>query len=51
MYDTVLAPTGLKVSQYGMLSELNARGAALPTVHELAEELARGEIILDKVGI
>jgi DNA-binding MarR family transcriptional regulator len=39
MYDTVLAPTGLKVSQYGILSELNARGAALPTVHELAEEL------------
>jgi len=39
MYDTVLAPTGLKVSQYGMLSALNARGAALPTVHELAEEL------------
>ena len=39
MYDTVLAPTGLKVSQYGILSALNARGAALPTVQELAEEL------------
>jgi DNA-binding MarR family transcriptional regulator len=39
MYDTVLAPTGLKSSQYGILSELNSRGAALPTVRELAEEL------------
>src|SRR6266481_5230594 len=39
MYDTVLAPTGLKSSQYGILSELHSRGAALPTVRELAEEL------------
>jgi DNA-binding MarR family transcriptional regulator len=39
MYDTVLAPTGLKATQYGILSELNSRGAALPTVCELAEEL------------
>src|ERR1700741_3142365 len=39
MYDTVLAPVGLKSSQYGILSELHSRGAALPTVHELAEEL------------
>jgi len=39
MYDTVLAPSGLKVSQYGILSALNNRGAALPTVQELAEEL------------
>jgi len=39
MYDTVLAPTGLKSTQYGILSELNSRGAALPTVRELAEEL------------
>jgi DNA-binding MarR family transcriptional regulator len=39
MYDTVLAPSGLKVSQYGILSALNARGVALPTVQELAEEL------------
>ena len=39
MYDTVLAPTGLKSTQYGILSELSSRGAALPTVGELAEEL------------
>ena len=39
MYDKALAPTGLKSSQYGILSELNSRGAALPTVHELAEAL------------
>jgi DNA-binding MarR family transcriptional regulator len=39
MYDTILAPTGLKHCQYGILSALNARGAALPSVQELAEEL------------
>jgi DNA-binding MarR family transcriptional regulator len=39
MYDTILAPTGLKQCQYGILSALHARGAALPSVQELAEEL------------
>jgi DNA-binding MarR family transcriptional regulator len=39
LYDTVLAPTGLKLCQYGILWSLNARGAALPSVQELAEEL------------
>ena len=39
MYDTVLAPTGLKSTQHGILRELSLRGAALPTVGELAEEL------------
>src|SRR5262252_7480627 len=39
MYDTFLTPTGLKSTQYGILTELNSRGAALPTVNELAEEL------------
>jgi DNA-binding MarR family transcriptional regulator len=39
MYDTILAPTGLKTTQYGILSELNSRGSVLPTVGELAEEL------------
>jgi len=39
MYDTIIAPTGLKQCQYGILSALNARGAALPSVQELAEEL------------
>src|ERR1700722_2827793 len=39
MYDTIIAPTGLKQCQYGILSALNGRGAALPSVQELAEEL------------
>ena len=39
MYDTIIAPTGLKQCQYGILSALNSRGAALPSVQELAEEL------------
>jgi DNA-binding MarR family transcriptional regulator len=39
MYDTLLAPSGIKATQYGILSELNSRGAALPTVGELAEQL------------
>jgi DNA-binding MarR family transcriptional regulator len=39
MYDAALAPTGLTSSQYGILSELHSRGAALPTVCELAQEL------------
>ena len=39
LYDTELAPTGLSLCQYGVLSALHARGAALPSVLELAEEL------------
>jgi DNA-binding MarR family transcriptional regulator len=39
MYDTIIAPTGLKQCQYGILAALHARGAALPSVQELAEEL------------
>ena len=39
LYDTILAPTGLGLCQYGILSALNGRGAALPSVQELAEEL------------
>jgi DNA-binding MarR family transcriptional regulator len=38
-YDSVLAPSGLSLCQYGILSALNKRGAALPSVQELAEEL------------
>ena len=37
-YDTVLAPTGLSLCQYGILSALNRRGPSLPSVQELAEE-------------
>jgi DNA-binding MarR family transcriptional regulator len=39
IYDQALAPTGLKITQYGILSAINSRGAALPTMHELAEQL------------
>jgi DNA-binding MarR family transcriptional regulator len=39
MYDTELAPAGLNICQYGILSAINSRGAALPSVQELAEEL------------
>jgi DNA-binding MarR family transcriptional regulator len=39
IYDQALVPTGLKITQYGILSAINSRGAALPTMHELAEEL------------
>jgi DNA-binding MarR family transcriptional regulator len=38
-YDSVLAPTGLSLCQYGILSAVHGRGAALPSVQELAEEL------------
>lgn len=39
VYDTALAPAGLSLCQYGILSAINSRGAALPSVQELAEEL------------
>jgi DNA-binding MarR family transcriptional regulator len=38
-YDTELAPAGLNLCQYGILSAINSRGPALPSVQELAEEL------------
>ena len=39
LYDTELASVGLSLCQYGILSAINSRGAALPSVQELAEEL------------
>ena len=39
LYDKALAPTGLKSTQYGILRELNSRGAALATMREIAEAL------------
>jgi DNA-binding MarR family transcriptional regulator len=39
LYDTALASVGLSLCQYGILSAINSRGAALPSVLELAEEL------------
>jgi DNA-binding MarR family transcriptional regulator len=38
-YDTELAPAGLNLCQYGVLSAINSRGPALPSVQDLAEEL------------
>ena len=38
-YDTELAPAGLNLCQYGVLSAINSRGPALPSVQELAEEM------------
>src|SRR5260370_26393769 len=39
IYDKALAPTGLKITQYGILSAINATSAALPSMHELATAL------------
>ena len=38
-YDTELAAAGLNLCQYGLLSAINSRGAALPSVQELADEM------------
>jgi DNA-binding MarR family transcriptional regulator len=38
-YDSVLAPSGLKSTQYAMLSEIARRVAGPPTIRELAEAL------------
>ena len=42
-YDIELASVGLNLCQYGLLSAINSRGAALPSVQELADE-----IVLDR---
>jgi DNA-binding MarR family transcriptional regulator len=42
-YDTELAAVGLNLCQYGLLSAINSRGAALPSVQELADE-----VVLDR---
>ena len=39
LYDDVMAPSGLRVTQYHILSELERRASAPPTVSELAEIL------------
>src|SRR5258707_4202668 len=46
MYDTFLAPTGLKQCQFGILSGLNARGAAPPRRQGLA-----GQMVVDPVTV
>src|ERR1700744_6517710 len=42
MYDTALAPAGLTITQYGLLTELLRRGETAPTVTGLAEAMAMG---------
>ncbi|GEP53914.1 MarR family transcriptional regulator [Reyranella soli] len=39
LYDDAMAPTGLRITQFHVLSELNRRSADPPTVGELAEIL------------
>ncbi len=46
LYDSVLAPTGLTVTQYGLLTELVRRGDDTPTVTELAEAM-----VMDRSGL
>jgi len=38
-YDSALAPSGLKSTQYAMLSEIERQAGAPPTIRELAEAL------------
>src|ERR1700754_17720 len=37
LYDEVMAPSGLRVTQYNILAELERRASEPPTVSELAE--------------
>src|SRR5215467_366963 len=39
LYDELMAPSGLRVTQFHILSELKRRASAPPTVSELAEIL------------
>ena len=39
LYDEVMAPSGLRVTQFNVLSELERRASETPTVSELAEIL------------
>lgn len=45
-YDTALAPAGLTVTQYSLLTELARRGKRVPTVTELA-----GAMVMDRSGL
>jgi len=45
-YDTALAPAGLTVTQYSLLTELVRRGENAPTVTELAEAM-----VMDRSGL
>jgi DNA-binding MarR family transcriptional regulator len=45
-YDTALAPAGLTVTQYSLLTELARRGKRVPTVTELADAM-----VMDRSGL
>jgi DNA-binding MarR family transcriptional regulator len=42
LYDEALAPSGLRATQYAMLSELERRSKKPPTMHELADAMVNG---------
>jgi DNA-binding MarR family transcriptional regulator len=46
LYDAALAPAGLTVTQYGLLTELVRRAEQAPTVTELAEAM-----VMDRSGL
>src|SRR5258708_24214400 len=46
LYDAALAPAGLTVTQYSLLTELVRRGENAPTVTELAEAM-----VMDRSGL
>jgi DNA-binding MarR family transcriptional regulator len=46
LYDGALAPAGLTVTQFGLLAELDRRGAAAPTLTELASAM-----VMDRSGL
>ena len=46
LYDTALAPAGLTVTQYSLLSELLRRGENAPTVTDLAAAM-----VMDRSGL
>jgi DNA-binding MarR family transcriptional regulator len=46
LYDNALAPSGLTVTQFGLLTELSRRGNDVPTVSELAAAM-----VMDRSGL
>jgi DNA-binding MarR family transcriptional regulator len=46
LYDAALAPVGLTVTQFGLLTELARRGDQAPTVTELADAM-----VMDRSGL
>jgi DNA-binding MarR family transcriptional regulator len=46
LYDTALAPAGLTITQYGLLTEVLRRGDKAPTVTELAAAM-----VMERTGL